>query len=227
MSYAVYITNLCPEAVDLLRAGAADKLGFCCTAGQVRKNFAHLKDAERAGYLRFIGENPWITDEGRRAIGAPSQAEADRARLLELCGARKRLQPERRDDPRTDFDYRSYRANKFACTLLVKQPDPREKQPTLRVGRSLRDDPQYLGSRNSIIQPESEGRFVLTIMPDFIIRRAMLPTYPLPLDETDPEFTDEERETWLRLRHVCIAINSRIQNANRRKPERYRFGESA
>lgn len=221
------VAELSPETVDLLKAGAAHRLGFCCSSGQVQRNFRHLLEAERAGFLRFIGLDPWVTDAGRRAIGAPSQAEADRAALLDLCGRRKRLQPERRDDPRTDFDYRSYRANKFACTLLVKQPDLRESPPTLRVGRSLTSDPQYLGPKNSITQPESEGRFVLTVMPDFIIRRALLPTYPLMLDETDPEFTDAERETWSRLRLVCISINSRIQNANRRKPERYRYGESA
>lgn len=221
------LLDLTPEAIDLLRAGAANSMGFCCLPGQVRKNFAHLLDAERAGYVRFLQERPWITDAGRRAIGAPSQEEAARARLIELCGTRKRLRPERRADPRTDFDYRSFRANKFACTLLIKQPDFRENPPTLRVGKTLRSDPQYLGGKNSIIQPESEGRFVLTVMPDFIIRRALLPTYPSALDETDDDFTDAERATWDRLRQVCISINSRIRNAGRKTPERHQFGEHA
>lgn len=221
------VIDLTPEVVDLLRSGAEHRFGFCCTPGQVRKNWEYIRAAEQAGYIRFVGESPWITPAGRDAIGAPSESEADRARLMEICGQRRRLKPEKRQDPRTDFDYRAYHANKFLCTLLIKQPDARENPPTLRVGRYLRSDPQYLGPRNSIIQPESEGRFVLTVMPDFIIRRGLLPTYPMPLDETDPDFTDDERAIYDRLRQVCISINSRIQNANRKRPERFRFGEHA
>lgn len=221
------VHDLSPEAISLLRAGADNPHGFCCTPGQVAKNWEHLQTAERAGYVRFLQERPWITDAGRRAIGAPSQSEAGRARLIEMCSIRKRLTPEKRDDTRTDFDYRSYRSMKYACTLLIKQPDFRENPPTLRVGKSLRSDPQYLGPKNSIVQPESAGRFVLVLMPDFIIRRALLQTYPRQLDETDDDFTDDERETWSRLRSVCIAINSRIRSAGHKVTERRVFGETA
>jgi hypothetical protein len=221
------VLDLSPEALSLLRAGATHKHGFCCLPGQVVKNYRFLHEAERAGLLRFLQGSPWITDTGRRAIGAPSQDELARAEFVAACNLRRRLRPDRRDDPRTDFDYRSYRANKYACTLLVKQPDYRENPSTLRVGKTLRSDPQFLGARNSIIQPESEGRFVLTVMPDFIIRRALLSTHPYPLDETDENFTDAERATWDRLRQICISINSRIRSAGRTSTERFRFGESA
>jgi len=218
---------LSSEAVDLLRAGAADHLGYCCRPSQVSKLYPAIKEAERAGYLRWIGEYPWITEAGRSAIGAPSQAQADRAKLIEICSRRKRLVPDRHTDPRTDFDYRSYHSMNYACTLLMRQPDDRENPPTIRVGRTLTSDKQFLGPKNSIVMQESEGRFVLAVMPAWLIRKAMLPTYPLPFDETDPEFSEAERALWDRLRMICISINSRIRNANRRQPQRYRFGESA
>lgn len=219
--------DVSPEVAELLRAGAADHLGFVCSPGQVQKNWAALREAERAGYLRFLGlERPWITPAGRAAIGAPTEAQVDRAKLEAIC-KRKPLKPARKADPRTDFDYRSYRSMEYVCTLLVKQPDFREDPKSIRVGSSLTSDPQFLGPNNSIVQPESEGRFVLAVMPDWLIKRAGLSTYPLPLDETDPDFTDEERATWARLRLVCQSINSRIRTAGRRMTERYRYGENA
>ena len=77
------VLDLTPEAVSLLRAGAENALGFCCLPGQVQKNWEHIRVAERAGYVRLVTERPWITDAGRKAIGAPSQEEADRARFIE------------------------------------------------------------------------------------------------------------------------------------------------
>jgi hypothetical protein len=219
--------DVSPEVAELLRAGAADHLGFVCSPGQVQKNWAAIRDAERAGWVRFLTmERPWITPAGRAAIGAPTEAQVDRAKLLEMC-KRRPLKPKKKADPRTDFDYRSYRNMGYACTLVVKQPDRREDPPSVRVGRSLTSDPQFLGPNNSIVQPESEGRFVLAVMPDWLIKRAGLSTYPLPLDDDDPQFMDDERATWLRLRLVCQSINSRIRTAGRRLTERFRYGENA
>jgi hypothetical protein len=220
--------ELTPEMADLLRAGAADHLGIVCSPGQVQKNWKLLRELQALGYVRFpTVEQPVVTDAGRAAIGAPSQAQIDRARFVEMCSRRPRLVPERRRDPRTEFDYRSYRSMGYACTLVVKQPDPRENPASTRVGRSLTSDPQFLGPRNSIVLPESEGRFVLALMPDWLISRAGLSTYPLPLDETDPAFTDEERKLWDRLRQVCFSVNARIRTAGHKKAERFRWGESA
>ncbi len=221
--------NVSPEVATLLRAGAADQNGIICRPDQVVKNWGSLREAERLGYLRWLDiTRPWVTDEGRAAIGAPSQADADRAKLVLLCmGARKPLVPAKRDDPRTDFDYRSYKACGYACTLLVKQPDARENPETLRVGRTLTSEPRFLGPRNSIVQPESEGRFVLAVMPEWLIKRAELSTYPFPIDRLDPAFTDDECLIWERLRNVCVAVNSRIRNAGKSGPAKYRFGESA
>ena len=227
-----------PEMAELLRAGAADHLGIICRPGQVQKHFHILRDAERLGYLRWLDiTRPWITDAGRRAIGAPSQAEADRAKLILLCaGARKPLTPAKRFDPRTDFDYRSYKSMGWICTLVVRQPDPRLGPRTVRVGRSLTSTPQFLGARNSVIQPESDDRFVLTLVPSWMTRPIkrgadvdppIFSPYPFPLDETDPAFTDDERAAWDRLRQVCMSVNSRIRNAGRREPQKYRFGENA
>jgi hypothetical protein len=221
------MTDLAPDVVDLLRAGAADGLGYCCRPSQVVKLYPAIQEAERAGYVRWIGEHPWITPQGRKAIGAPSEAESDRAKFIEMCSRRKKLVPAKRDDPRTDFDYRSYRSMDYVCTLVVKQPDARENPTSIRVGRSLSSEPQFLGPRNSIILSESEGRFVLAVMPAWLVRKCLLPTYPMPLDDEDPAYTAEERVTWNRLRQVCHSVNARIRNAGRRQTERFRYGESA
>lgn len=220
--------DLTPEMVELLRAGAADGLGLCCLPGQVRKNYAALHECERAGFVRFLDvERPWITDAGRAAIGEPSEMQADRARRVALFGRRRPpLVPAKRADPRTDFDYRSYKACGYVCTLLVKQPDARVNPLTVRVGKTLTSAPQYLGPNNSIVL-EASARFLLVVMPKWIVDKARFSTHPLAIDETDPEFTDAERATWERLRHVCVSVNVRIQNAGRRAQEKRRYGEYA
>lgn len=220
--------DMSPEMAELLRAGAADGIGLCCSPGQVEKNYAVLRECERLGYLRWLNiEQPWITDAGRAAIGAPSQSEQSRLRLIELCNQRRKLEPPRRLDPRTDFDYRSYLSLGYVCTLVVKQFDRRHEPATIRVGRTLRGDPQFLGPKNAIVLPESEGRFVLAVMPPWLVRTARFPTYPLPLDESDPDFTDAERAAWDRLRNICISVNARIRSAGRNRPEKFRYGESS
>jgi hypothetical protein len=113
----------------------------------------------------------------------------------------------------------------YVCTLVVKQPDQRVNPLTVRVGRTLRSDPQFLGPNNSIVQPESTAHFLLVVMPAWLLKRTGFYTYPLALDET--EWSDADVATWDRLRGVCYAINSRIRNAGRRTPQRYRFGENA
>jgi hypothetical protein len=233
-------TELSPELVELLWAGADHKFGFCCPPGQVQKNWALLREAERLGFVRFVGMQPWLTEAGRAAIGAPPEGEKQRLEFRQLCAdyaKRKALNPVKRDDPRTDFDYRAYKTMRYVCTLVFRQPDNRPVKQTVRVGKSPNSDPQFLGPRNSIIQPESTERFVLTLVPDWMTRPikkkfgdfkpAPFTTYPLPLDETDPAFTDEERETWARLSSVCFSINSRIRRAGQRQHERGVFGEFA
>jgi hypothetical protein len=202
--------TLAPEMIELLRAGADHTLGIVCRPGQVRKLWPLITEAERHGWIRLLDvEKPWITDAGRKAIGAPSQAEASHAKLVEEC---KRCKPVLRAsaDPRTDFDYRSYQANDFVCVLAVKQPDARVEPATIRVGRDLSSAPQFLGPKNSIVQPESEGSFVLAVMPHWIVRKALLPTYPFALNEDEP-WTENERALWDRLRNVCISVNTRIR----------------
>lgn len=219
--------DVSPEMADLLRAGAADKLGLICSPSRVEKNYKVLREAERLGYLRFLDiERPWITPAGRLAIGAPTEAETSRAEFAAICaGVRKPLVPAKRNDPRTDFDYRSWKSMDWHCVLVVKQPHDREIR-SVRVGRTPTSAPQYLGSRNSTIQPESDGRFVLAVIPKWLISTAGFSTYPLPLDDGDG-WTDAEREAWDRLRNVCFSINSRIRNAGRGQHQRLRFGEFA
>ncbi|MET4197247.1 hypothetical protein ABIB96_001235 [Bradyrhizobium sp. LA3.X] len=221
--------DLGPEVLELLRAGAAHDNGICCRPGQVQKLWPVIREAERAGYVRLLDvEKPWVTDAGRKAIGAPSQTEADYARLRKLCRRRRKPLPRPADDPRTDFDYRSYRSLNYVCVLLVKQQDDRYAPSTIRVGRTLTSDPQFLGPKNSIILPESEGRFVLALMPHWLISKAMLPSYPLALDDTDSAWSDDERALYDRLRNVCISVNTRIRRGGSRQPAPHlHFGEYA
>lgn len=222
------MTALAPEMVDMLRAGAAHDLGIVCRPGQVRKLWPLIREAERAGYVRLLdAEKPWLTDAGRKAIGAPSQSEADYARLVKLCSRRKPLQPRPADDPRTDFDYRSYRSMGYACVLAVKQTDARENPSSVRVGQSLKSDPQFLGPRNSILLQESEGPFVLALMPKWLITKTMLPTHPGALSEAEP-WTDDERALWDRLRDICLSVNTRIRRGGARQPTgKLNYGEYA
>jgi hypothetical protein len=219
--------ELSPELAALLRAGIADRYGFVCQPGQVEKNYKALHEGERAGYIRFVKlTHPKITDAGRAAVGAASEREERKAESRRICADILRtvaLDPAKRNDPRTDFDYRSYKTMGYVCTLVFRQHDDRRVKPTVRVGRTLKSDPQFLGARNSIIQPESTEKFVLAVVPEWMTRPIKKPggvfalpiftTYPLPIDETDPAFTYGDREEWERLRAVCFSINSRIQRA--------------
>jgi hypothetical protein len=235
-------TELSPELVELLWVGADHKYGLCCMPGQVRKNWALLHEGERLGFIRFLVgniRNPWITDAGRTAIGAPPEGEKQRVELRQICAdyaKRRALDPVKRNDPRTDFDYRSWKTMGWRCTLVFRQRDDRAVKRSVRVGKTPTSEPQFLGAKNSTIQPESTERFVLAVVPDWMTRPikkygefkpAPFTTYPLPLDETDTSFTDEERETWRRLSGVCFSVNSRIRRAGQNRRERGAFGEYA
>lgn len=221
--------DITPEMEALLKAGAANTAGLCCMPGQVQKNWKALREAQRLGYIRFLDiTRPWVTDEGRRAVGLPCELEASRLALRNALPRRKPLEPAKRDDPRTDFDYRSFRSMGWVCVLAVKQPDYRSEQGTLRVGRTLKSPPLFLGPRNSIILPETEGRFALAVVPSWLTRISGLSTHPLPIEENDPAFSDDERALWDRLRSVCHSVNSRIRTAGRKvQAAKMRFGETA
>lgn len=221
--------DLAPEMVDLLRAGAAHDIGIICRPGQVQKHWSTLREAERLKLIFFADlERPVITDMGRRAIGAPTQLDADYARLKALCG-RKKPALRRDEDPRTDFDYRSYRSMGYVCTLVVRQPDTRCNPATVRVGKTLKSEPQFLGPRNSIVLPECDGTpFVLALMPKWLLDRAMFPTCPFALDEDDASWSADDRATWERLRHLCMSVNTRIRRGGNRQPTgKLHYGEYA
>lgn len=221
--------ELSPEAVELLRRGAAHNYGLCCSPGEIHKFYRLLRESERLKYIVFLNlEQPWITPAGRAAIGAPSQADVDYAKLVLLCGAaRKPLVPAKRDDPRTDFDYRSYKQMGYGCVLAVKAPDDRINPQSVKIVVPGSSKPEGLGPKNSIIQPESEGKFVVACIPLWLQRKLKLPTGNLPLPDHETRWTSEDRETWERLRNVCFSINSRIRNANRAKRQNLAFGQWA
>jgi hypothetical protein len=147
------------------------------------------------------------------AIGAASEIDATIERLRPLL-RRKKLDPAPSQDPRTDFDYRSYQSMGWCCTLVMRQQDWRTDPKTIKVGRSLTSEAQFLGAGNSIVQPESEGRFVLTLVPGWMVSKNIFSSHPFALDEDDPAFTAEERALWDRLRHICHSINTRIRRGS-------------
>jgi hypothetical protein len=224
------MNDLAPEMVDLLRAGAEHVNGVICLPGQVRKLWPLLSEAKRLKLITFLDvEHPIITDMGRRAIGAPTEIDAGYARFVAACMSRKRLTPTPDKDPRTDFDYRSYKSCGYVCCLVVRQPDGRYNPPTIRVGNTLTSDPQFLGPKNSQVLPECEGTpFVLALMPKWLIDRTGLSTYPVALDDNDGAWSADDRKTWARLRDVCFSVNSRIRSAGRRTPTaKLQYGQYA
>lgn len=209
------MTDLTEAGRALLEAGAKHLNGLCCTPGQVRKNWKDLTELKRAGFINWLtAEQPWITKDGREAIGAPNECQATIDLLRPTMSNRAPLAPPRDADPRTDLDYRSYQSMGWVCALVIRQPDYRTEAATIRVGSSLSSEPQFLGAGNSIVQPESEGRFVLTLVPAWMVRKNIFSGHPFSLDEYDPAFTAEERELWDRLRNICFSINTRINRGS-------------
>lgn len=227
---AIELDHLTPEMAALLWRGARDNFGYICRPGEVREFWPTLSAAERLGYLRFIDvTRPWITEAGRRAIGAPTEMEADREKLRRLCetnAARRPPDPKKRDDPRTDFDYRSYRTMKYVCVLALRLPDLRENPQSVMVGSMTLGDPVFLGERNSILMPESEGRFVLALITKWLQERTGLPMCAPPLRE-DEAWTADERETWTRLARVCSTINTRIRRGGQSTKASVPYGYTA
>jgi hypothetical protein len=221
--------DLSSEMVDLLRTAAAHGCGLVCRPGQVQKLWPLLSQAEKLKLIVFLDmEQPIITDMGRRAIGVPSELDANYARFVAACRRTKQA-PRRDEDPRTDFDYRSYQSMGYVCTLVVRQPDSRSNPSTVRVGRALTSDPQFLGPRNSIVLPECEGTpFVLALMPKWLLDRALLSTCPFPLDDEDASWSADDRATWDRLRNLCMSVNTRIRRGgNRQSSGKLAYGQYA
>lgn len=227
---ALELDHLTPEMSALLWRGARDNYGYICRPSEVREFHPTLSAAERLGYLRFIDvTRPWITAEGRRAIGAPTEIESDREKWRRACAVnveRRPPDPKKRDDPRSDFDYRSYHSMKYVCVLAVRLPGARNNPQSVKVGRVTGGDPVFLSDNNSILMPESEGRFVLALIPEWLQERTRLPMWAAPLRE-DEAWTAGERETWTRLAGVCSTINARIRRAGQRAKVSMPFGYTA
>ena len=220
------VSDLPPEMIEMLWEGARDKLGIICRPGLVREKWLLLRHAEKLGFVRFLSVDvPWITAKGREAIGAPSEFEYDTDALRELS-KRRPLKPSAKSDPRSDALYQVWKMEKKVCVLLVRQEDFRDNPGTVRVTNVGSKDPQYLSDKNSTIMEESEGRFVLAVVPAWLRKVAKMSAFPLPLPDGD-EWTDEERALWGRMSDVCFSINSRIRNSGRRKKPYLRFGETA
>ncbi len=118
--------TLTPEMVRLLEAGAAHTYGRLVTLR--RDGNTHgpaLMALAKLGYQRWVGWDPTITEEGRAAIGAPSEHQARDIRLAgyaaehaALRGGRGAQKPA---DPHAG-NYRAWRTMGLTCILVVRPP---------------------------------------------------------------------------------------------------------
>jgi hypothetical protein len=217
--------ELSPELVELLRAAAQTTYGRICYPYQCRGPVGLLVVQARAlGFIYYDGATPIITDSGRKAVGAPTELELickNRGGLFAKDGvAATRRQS---DDPRSRLTYQSYRSARMFCTLVVKLSEPPSDARGLKC--SMNGDPTRwftLPLHRIIIQPESQGRFVLVVVPKWLAK----PFDPKRITELagvlpdlcdSIEWTDQQKTDWNRLRRKAGVINTRIRSGGPRR----------
>jgi hypothetical protein len=216
--------ELSQELVELLTAAAQTTYGRVCYPYQCRGPVGLLLVQARArGFIYYDGATPIITDAGRKAVGAPTELELickNRGGVFAKPGEHvTRRQP---DDLRSRITYQSYRTARMFCTLVVKLAEP----PGARSLKcSMNGDPSkffYLPLSRIIIQPESQGSFVLVVVPKWLAK----PFDPKRITELagvlpdlcdSIEWTDQQKTDWNRLRRKAGVINTRIRNGGVRR----------
>jgi hypothetical protein len=217
--------ELSPELVELLTAAAQTTYGRVCYPYQCRGPLGLLLVQARArGFIYYDDATPIITDAGRRAVGAPTELELickNRGGLFGKVGeAATRRRP---DDPRSRITYQSYRTARMFCTLVVKLAEPPIDARGLKC--SMNGDPIRwftLPLHRIIIQPESQGSFVLVVVPKWLAK----PFDPKRITELagvlpdlcdSIEWTEDQKTDWNRLRRKASVINTRIRNGGVRR----------
>ncbi len=119
----------------------------------------------------------------------------------------------RKPDPRSIHDYRGYNTMGLVCVLVVKH---RTKPFSWEISRDGSYYPHtYLPFKPSIKQPESTQDFLLVVVPKWLAARAEIVGITLPLSPARP-WTDEQRETWERLKRLRSIINTNIYFSKKR-----------
>lgn len=211
--------DLSPEAVELLRAGAAHPDGRLLTLRRDADGRGPaLQELARLGYQRWVGWDPMITDAGRAAIGEPSESEARLARLRKAGAEHAELRAKRNQnknpDARTAVHYRTWQTMGLVCVLVVKH---RDKIASIECSRDGSYYPHiYLPTSKIVPQPEATDEFILACVPKWLAQRAELLGITLPLSPAR-HWTDEQHATWERLGRLRTSINTRIYFAHRRR----------
>ena len=152
-------------------------------------------------------------DERRAAYDAAAARVAEASR--EASASFKAREP----DPRSVHDYRIYNTMRMVCILVVKH---RDRVNSIEVSRDGGGAPHaFIDPKKMIVQPESEGEFVLALvgrgLSQWIYEKQRVNLLAITPPLADGiEWTDEQRKTWTRLETLRSSINSKIYFAKKR-----------
>lgn len=233
-------SDITPEMVRLLHAGAEHGHGLICLPYQIRANSGSLEGLRRRGFLRWLDcTRPWITDEGRAAVGEASEGGmvARRVAAATVAIASLRAQSNRTvpEDPRSAQDYNIAKTMRMFCALVVKLAEPAPDARGLKC--SMNGDPAkffYLPIKQMMQQPESRDSFVLTLVPKWLTQpdKTGRPRHPQLANSNSDladgvEWTDEQRASWKFLQRKRDSINVRIRTGGRVTPAKRQYGDTA
>ena len=212
--------ELSPEAVDLLRAGAAHSDGCPITyASEAKRKRAFLLELEARGFLRFLNFNePMVTDAGRAFIGAPGEMEQSRQRLAEwgvkFAVARAAMKQAAGYDGRTPLEYKHLNETKTFCVPVYRH----RQGETTEFSRDGGPAPHaYVRTEKLWVQPESIGDFLLIFIrkshANWLKNNHRVDLFAVPPElSSEGAWTDEDRDAWKTVRRLSANINRHIRN---------------
>lgn len=121
----------------------------------------------------------------------------------------------RKPDPRSAYDYRVWHDSGYVAVLVAQHVG---RTTSLEVSPNGGRKRAFLTSdpRKVMIQPESDNDFLLIALPrslaKWVLERQRVNLLGVTPDLIVGDYTDEQRETWARLRKTCETINIRIQS---------------
>lgn len=230
------VASLSPKALELLEAGCAHPAG---RPNQLRsdnvKFCRELKELEDRGFMRRVGLDPWITDEGRAAIGAPSEREVSRAlfaKQFPWCVRRPGAVPApiQKFHGRSVLEYQNLRTMRAFCVPVFRHAI----EGTVRMSRDGGPAPHVRLPQDKFDEcPESRGDLLLICvsrsLAKWVQERQNVNLFgdPPPLSD-QVEWTQTDRDNWALLCAKANSINIRIRDPftdTRRRSRAY--GESA
>ncbi|SHJ72127.1 hypothetical protein SAMN05444159_1316 [Bradyrhizobium lablabi] len=135
--------------------------------------------------------------------------DAAAARALDAASEASAAHNARKVDPRSVLDYRGYQTMRMVCVLLVRHHDKPASIECSRDGTVARI---YLPNSKMIAQPESSADFLLCVIPKWLAQKAELMGVTPDLAG---DWSEEQRETWNRLKDARFSINRKIQSPPR------------